>query len=79
MVAPAGIIDVISSESLMSADNTWHHMAVTVDAANAIAIYLDGAVVASARLRTWLVGDLDRPGTTGCGGAGRGIRRWSRY
>lgn len=48
MVAPSGIIDVISPAPLFSIDDLWHHVAVTVDATKTISVYVDGAVAATA-------------------------------
>jgi hypothetical protein len=46
MVAPAGIFDLPATTGV-PADGAWHHVAVTVGASGAVAIYLDGASVAT--------------------------------
>jgi hypothetical protein len=46
MVAPAGIYDLPGTAGV-PADGAWHHVAVTVDATGAVALYLDGVTAAS--------------------------------
>jgi hypothetical protein len=44
MIAPTGPTDVVTAPNLIVGDDTWHHVAVTVDESGMITIYVDGAV-----------------------------------
>ena len=46
MVAPSGAFDLLAPAPL-PADDAWHHVAVTVDAAGLATIYVDGTAVVS--------------------------------
>ncbi|MCE9578312.1 MAG: LamG domain-containing protein [Deltaproteobacteria bacterium] len=48
MVSPAGLFDLVTPTVPLAADAQWHHVAVTVDAANLVSIYVDGKIAASA-------------------------------
>ena len=47
MVSPAGVFDLVSASPPVAADDTWHNVAVTVDAAGLVTMYADGAAIAS--------------------------------
>jgi len=47
MVSPNGAFDLFTATPPVAADNTWHHVAVTVDAGALVTMYVDGAVVTS--------------------------------
>lgn len=48
MVAPTGVLDVVSDAPLLAANDAWHHVAVTVAQDGAVVLYVDGAVAQSA-------------------------------
>ncbi len=47
MVSPHGVFDLISTTEPLAGDDTWHHLAVTVDPAGLATIYVDGAAIGS--------------------------------
>ncbi|HVK72767.1 MAG TPA: LamG domain-containing protein [Kofleriaceae bacterium] len=47
MVSPSGLFDLVAPAPFPG-DGTWHHVAVTMDAADRVTLYVDGAAVASA-------------------------------
>jgi hypothetical protein len=58
MVSPAGMFDLVSPTQPFAADDSWHHIAVTVDDSNLAAIYVDGLSVAQAENPTVRPGDF---------------------
>ena len=48
MVSPNGVFDLVSPSAPVAGDDTWHNVAVTVDAAGLVTMYADGAAIASA-------------------------------
>jgi hypothetical protein len=47
MASPSGVPFDLEAPNPVPADDAWHHVAVTVDAADNVTLYLDGASVAS--------------------------------
>lgn len=41
--SPAGSIDLVTTTPPIPADNTWHHVAVTIDGGGVVVLYVDGA------------------------------------
>lgn len=48
MVSPTGVFDLVSTTQPLAGDDTWHHVAVTVDTASLATIYVDGNAIGSA-------------------------------
>lgn len=59
MVAAGGAFDMVSPSPLIAADNTWHHIAVTVAADGTVTMYADGSNAFQA------VSDVVTPGDLG--------------
>jgi hypothetical protein len=47
MVSPHGVFDMVTASPPVAADDTWHHVAVTVDPAKLVTLYVDGGAVLS--------------------------------
>jgi hypothetical protein len=45
MTSPAGTFDMATTSPPISGDNTWHHVAVTIDSGNVVSLYVDGSLM----------------------------------
>lgn len=58
MKSPRGTFELVTTTPPVPADSTWHHVAITMDGANVVVLYIDGSPVKTQSSATVRVSDF---------------------